>query len=355
MSPEQLRGEPVDCRTDVFATGIVLWEMLTGRRLFGRPSDGSPLDVLLKDMLSTLLELPSGVASVSPAVDRVVLKALKSDRAERFATADEMAVALAAATDAATPKELGAWVGRIAGDLLAKRTALLDSIEQVSAIMSVEPVASPAVLAPAPPTASLAAASTVAAPTASMNQITLPIHDSSTAPRTVGSPVARHEAANEASGTLMSPRGAIPPAVETTSLSVASDSSPRRANVPFLVVLGVTLLVVASAGGLLAVKRAKSHAAAKAAVSSLPSASVSAVPSASVSSPPPSPVAPPPSAAPPVAMPSAPPAGSGHVAKPTGSARRPHPSAAPARPACDPPFTIDAEGVRIPRPECMGN
>lgn len=80
MAPEQIRGQALDGRADVFALGIMLWESLTCRPLFEGPNDGAVLmQVLEKDLLK-----PSWFApEVHPAVDEVVMRMLSRDRAER--------------------------------------------------------------------------------------------------------------------------------------------------------------------------------------------------------------------------------------------------------------------------------
>jgi serine/threonine protein kinase len=91
MAPEQLRGEPFDRRVDVFAAGIVLHEMLTGRRLFYRPH----VEDTLQAVESAEIPPPSAVnREVPEALDRVVLRALERDLAMRWRGAEEMADAL---------------------------------------------------------------------------------------------------------------------------------------------------------------------------------------------------------------------------------------------------------------------
>lgn len=102
MPPEQANGRPVDRRADLYALGIVLWEMLTMRKLFGATDDLALLDLVR----NPVVEPPSKwAADVSPALDRVVLKALHKDPAQRFATAQEMRRALAEACPGATMME----------------------------------------------------------------------------------------------------------------------------------------------------------------------------------------------------------------------------------------------------------
>jgi len=80
MAPEQVRGEELDGRADVFALGIVLWECLAGRPLFEGDSDAAVLMQVLEKELSP----PSSFAlEVPPAVDELVLRLLARDKGER--------------------------------------------------------------------------------------------------------------------------------------------------------------------------------------------------------------------------------------------------------------------------------
>ncbi len=91
ISPEQARAERVDRRTDVYALGIVLWEMLTMERLFG----GSHA-ALFDRLESPEVRPPSAVGPhVAAVFDEVVLRALAPDPADRFQTAGEMERAIA--------------------------------------------------------------------------------------------------------------------------------------------------------------------------------------------------------------------------------------------------------------------
>src|SRR4051812_8168208 len=91
MSPEQVVGRPIDARSDLFAVGVVLAELLTGRRLFTAPAD---LDVLLKVRDVRLDRLDKYGADLPPALDAIVRKALKKSARERYQSAVDFRDAL---------------------------------------------------------------------------------------------------------------------------------------------------------------------------------------------------------------------------------------------------------------------
>jgi len=91
MSPEQIGAEPLDARSDVFALGIVLHEVLVGRRLFKRDNELA----IMRDILEGEVRPPSALRpGLPPALDEIVLKALQKDRRKRYASAQELQLAL---------------------------------------------------------------------------------------------------------------------------------------------------------------------------------------------------------------------------------------------------------------------
>ena len=103
MSPEQARGEPLDGRSDVYAAGIILWELLTGRQLFP-PGKQQPQD-LLDRAKNPQIDPPSKRAPrVPPELDAIVLRGLTSDRDKRYQTGEEMRAALAGWLAKAAPE-----------------------------------------------------------------------------------------------------------------------------------------------------------------------------------------------------------------------------------------------------------
>ena len=130
MSPEQVRGRSVDARTDVFAAGVVLWEALTGQRLFFAPDSRDTVDRVLHAPIPP----PSSVVPTLPAaLDAVVLKALARGVGQRFASAHEFAEALRAVAGEGSRREVAQWVGRVAKDTLAQRLQMLEALEASAA------------------------------------------------------------------------------------------------------------------------------------------------------------------------------------------------------------------------------
>ncbi len=97
MSPEQCRQErDLDRRSDIFALGIVLWELFTARRLFKRDSELETMNAIVTGEIWSPQEFRP---EVSGELTDVVQKALATKRQDRFATADEMRVALVRAAE----------------------------------------------------------------------------------------------------------------------------------------------------------------------------------------------------------------------------------------------------------------
>ena len=93
FSPEQARGETVDLRTDLYSTGVLLYEMLTGRP----PFTGETAVSVAYQHVSEVAPAPSTInPNISSAIDSVVMKALAKDRAARFQSASEFRTALIA-------------------------------------------------------------------------------------------------------------------------------------------------------------------------------------------------------------------------------------------------------------------
>jgi len=131
MPPEQVGGA-VGPTTDVYAASVVLWETLTGRRLFG---GGNQLEVYDKIMKGTVEPPSKHVPGLSPALDAVTMRGLSREPRDRYQTAREMALALEEASPMATASKIGAWVEAEAGATLRERARRVAEIESDSAMV----------------------------------------------------------------------------------------------------------------------------------------------------------------------------------------------------------------------------
>jgi serine/threonine protein kinase len=94
MSPEQVRGEPADHRSDIFSFGAVLYELVSGRRAFQRPTAAETMTAILREEPPHLAE--RGSEGLPPALAHIVHHCLEKSPAERFQSASDIAFALQA-------------------------------------------------------------------------------------------------------------------------------------------------------------------------------------------------------------------------------------------------------------------
>ncbi|MFT3769125.1 MAG: serine/threonine-protein kinase [Minicystis sp.] len=286
MAPEQLRSEAVDRRTDVYAAAVVLWELLTRKRLFLGDSDGETMGRLLAAEVAP----PSTVDPAIPVkLDAVVLRGLDRRPDHRFATAREMADALRAACDQAAAGEVAEWVERHVGDKLQSRAREIEADARVA--REAETVST---VAPNPD-----------------GRVRL---DSAVAEVTVASPA----------------------------------SVPRRRRrhdlVPWGALTAVVAVVIAGTATLLRARPPAAAATVTASASVETSASTSPPGAASAVDPPPPP--------PPAVLPSTTPLVATSAIKPLPRNR---PASPPLGANCNPPYTVDAIGVRKYKRECVTN
>ncbi len=127
MSPEQVRGQATDARSDIFALGAILYEMLSGKRAFQGPTAADTISAVLNHEPPSLSQVVTGIP---PALERVVHRCLEKKAEQRFQTAQDVGLALEAPTDVPVPSHLAATVrrqrlGRRAAMWVATATVLL--------------------------------------------------------------------------------------------------------------------------------------------------------------------------------------------------------------------------------------
>ena len=310
MAPEQLESTDVDRRLDVYAASVVTWEALTGRRLF----QGDTPQILAQ-LTGKIVGPPSEVVPGIPAeLDQVVLRGLSRDKGARFATARDMAAALEKAAPIASQREVGEWVRALAVTTLKERADRVAEIESVSSIDLVDHLMTPVKTAPAE-VPSEGAATVQSAPRVDRGE----------------------------------PAPAVPPSTDP-AMSVSQASTGHRRTM-LVAATGAALLVAGMGLVARSLILGTATAAADSAEPSSNDAQAASVAAPSTPAPTPTPSAAAsvvastsPSVSPPAARPSPPP-GTGRGA--TTATHTPPPR------NCNPPYTVDANGIHHPKMECL--
>ncbi len=102
MSPEQLRGKPVDHRSDIFSLGVILYEMLTGKRAFTGETDVDTITAILKEDPPEVTQIRQ---TVPAAFDQIVRHCIEKETSKRFQSAGDLAFALSTVGDASTARQ----------------------------------------------------------------------------------------------------------------------------------------------------------------------------------------------------------------------------------------------------------
>ncbi|MBX3216242.1 MAG: serine/threonine protein kinase [Labilithrix sp.] len=308
MSPEQLAKGPIDRRADVYSAAVVVWEALTGARLF--KADDVP--ALVYAIMNDEIRAPSEVAPDLPKeLDAIVMKGLDRDPANRWSSAREMAVALENVLSPAPPREIGEWVRETAGEMLAWRIELVHRIESETST-SIPP------------------------PMRTDSQGPIPVRDSGVVktpqPDALGRAAADDDVAEDERETLYRPASDVDGPADVGA--EYTDEGAGKSRAPLMLIAAALLLL---GGGLLALRLIQLQEmpdppapVAASTVEHEPAIILELSRSASAAAPPPP--APRPRVEPPVATPRA-----------TTSASS----------DCDNPFTVDAKGVRHPKPHCF--
>jgi len=291
MAPEQLELRPTDRRSDVYSAAVVIWELCSGRRLHAREAAGELLDAIEHgpDALSSLRDERDTLDEPTLEVERELRRALAFDAAARHESALSLSRALQSACPAAPRFEVREWIERLAHGVIDERASLVRGLEQGRTPTTSQPLPS-------------------------------------TEPETV-----------------RSDRESNPDS--QTGVTAAVSRSVRRPPPSVLAALAILALGVA-AGALFSggTHPAPPAPAARPTASAPEPSAVSRAPAPeprALATPAPS-VAPTPAASVPAPAPRA---------KPTAHspARKP----APAASACDPPYRVDAAGVRVYKEECL--
>ena len=155
MSPEQVRGLPIDRRSDVFSCGIVLYELLTGERLFVGESDFSTLE---KVRNVEILPPSTYNRKIPDELERIVLKALAKDVDDRYQNAidlhDELQAFVYTAGEFYSRKDLAGWMKKMFGKEIDEESAKLESYRQIKPPAPIVPDVFP------PPTPAIARTTT---------------------------------------------------------------------------------------------------------------------------------------------------------------------------------------------------
>lgn len=129
MSPEQIQGQPLDGRSDVFALAITLYELVTGTRLFKHDSELMILEMVTKHEVPP----PSSInPMVSTELDQIIAKGLAKDRDQRFASAEAFQVALEEHLSRSEQSTAGHDLGRLMQQLFADHVAEKTLIREIA-------------------------------------------------------------------------------------------------------------------------------------------------------------------------------------------------------------------------------
>jgi len=134
MAPEQVRGGPVDARTDMFAFGAVLFEMLTGKRAFQRNTSAETMTAVLNDDPPEVTDVQPPIA---PALERIIRRCLEKSPDKRFQSAKDLAFGLEALSQISTTSQSAAQAVAATTKAQSRRTliAIFAAIASIAAAL----------------------------------------------------------------------------------------------------------------------------------------------------------------------------------------------------------------------------
>ena len=109
MSPEQVRGKTADHRSDIFALGTVLYEMVTGKQTFRKPTSAETMTAILNEDPPSISQI---TATAPPGLQRVVHRCLEKSPEQRFQSSSDLAFALEALSDSGITSSTGAHLAQ---------------------------------------------------------------------------------------------------------------------------------------------------------------------------------------------------------------------------------------------------
>src|SRR6266498_1626666 len=134
MSPEQVKGRPVDHRSDIFSFGAILYEMLSGRRAFHGESAAETMSAILREDPP---ELSDTNKTVSPALERLVNHCLEKNPEARFHSARDLAFALEALSGSSPTSAQTVAMPAFASRRMTRRELILGSVAAVGVVAAV--------------------------------------------------------------------------------------------------------------------------------------------------------------------------------------------------------------------------
>ncbi|MGO8996607.1 MAG: serine/threonine-protein kinase [Polyangiaceae bacterium] len=132
MAPEQLAGDATR-QSDIYAVGVVLWEMLAGRRLFSADTEIQAMSLVQRSEIAPPSRFAKGVPN---ELDRICGKALARSPQDRYASAYEMARDIDRSVESASAMRVSDWMTEVAGAVIDARAKLVQEVESGLSVIS---------------------------------------------------------------------------------------------------------------------------------------------------------------------------------------------------------------------------